>query len=42
LGGAIRSRKHADLRRRSISGAGDAADALWREVVRRATGKDRP
>jgi hypothetical protein len=44
----IRSRKHAmlvhlleDLTPEELQRRGDAADALFREVVRRATGKDR-
>ena len=45
----IRSRKHAmlahlleDLTPEEHRRRGDAADALFREIVRRATGKDRP
>jgi hypothetical protein len=43
----IRNRKRAaladvpDLREEEIQRRGDAADALWRELVRRATGKER-
>ncbi len=42
----IRGRKHAkhanveDLTPEEIKRRGDAADALWREIVRRATEKD--
>ena len=31
-----------DLTPEELQRRGDAADALWRELVRRATAKDRP
>jgi hypothetical protein len=44
----IRARKQAkhadvpDLTEEEIQRRSDAADALWRELVRRATGKEKP
>jgi len=43
LGGAstpVRSRKHADLTAEEHQRRGDAAEAPFREIVRRATGVD--